>query len=76
MTPERLEQVAKLAGLCRDGDVWYSRSKADMDVTTADLQRLVSLAEKEERERLAGLISRMPFGDTAASFATWLRDMK
>lgn len=38
-----------------------------------DLKTLVDLAKAEERERIASQIDRMPFGDTAASFAVWIR---
>lgn len=32
------------------------------------------LARKEERDRIANQIDRMPFGDTAASFSIWIRE--
>ena len=31
---------------------------------------------KAERARLADMIDRMPFGDTAASFSIWIKDQK
>ena len=33
-------------------------------------------AVKQERERLAQEIEKMPFGDTAASFAAWIRSQQ
>ena len=39
-----------------------------MDVAT--IERLLAA----ERERIANQIDRMPFGDTAASFAVWIRE--
>jgi hypothetical protein len=33
-------------------------------------------AVKQERERLASEIEKMPFGDTAASFAAWIRSQQ
>ena len=33
----------------------------------------IMLSEKAERERIASLIERMPFGDTSMSFAAWIR---
>ena len=36
--------------------------------------RFADLVASAERERLAGLIDQMPFGDTAASFSIWIRE--
>ena len=38
------------------------------------LQQALEKAKAEERERIANQIDRMPFGDTAASFAVWIRE--
>lgn len=37
------------------------------------LKNMVAKALTAERERIASQIDRMPFGDTAASFAVWIR---
>lgn len=37
------------------------------------IKNMMDLAVKAERERIASQIDRMPFGDTAASFAVWIR---
>lgn len=38
------------------------------------IRNLADKAKAEERERIANQIDRMPFGDTAASFAVWIRE--
>ena len=37
------------------------------------VKAMVDKTKAEERERIANQIDRMPFGDTAASFAVWIR---
>lgn len=43
-----------------------------------DLERFATIVASQvaaaERKRLADAIEAMPFGDTAASFAAWIRD--
>ena len=39
-----------------------------------DLIKFVELVEKRKCKELAAKIELMPFGDTAASFAQWIRD--
>ena len=41
--------------------------------TEETLGKYVELLIQQERNRLAEKVSSMPFGDTAQSFATWLR---
>lgn len=38
-----------------------------------ELEAFAKLVEAKERKRIANKIDRMPFGDTAASFAVWIR---
>jgi len=38
------------------------------------LEALAEHIRQAERERIANQIDRMPFGDTAASFAIWIRE--
>ena len=38
------------------------------------LERFAQLVEKRKCKELAAKIELMPFGDTAASFAQWIRD--
>jgi hypothetical protein len=41
--------------------------------TEETLAKYLELALQQERSRLADKVSSMPFGDTAKSFAAWLR---
>jgi len=48
------------------------------DYDKAAFQQALTLAvvdaRRSERERIAAKIDAMPFGDTAASFAIWIRE--
>jgi hypothetical protein len=50
MTRDDIIRMAREAGLCRDDEVWYSRSDVDADVTTDDLERFAALVAAAERE--------------------------
>ena len=72
MTDE-LTEMAKLAGWEMDDScvlspqvLWYIYQK--------QLETFAELIKQKERERIANQIDRMPFGDTAASFAVWIRE--
>ncbi|CAB5150913.1 hypothetical protein UFOVP148_13 [uncultured Caudovirales phage] len=39
-----------------------------------DITNLVASAIAKDREQLAKKIAQMPFGDTAASFALWIKE--
>ena len=39
-----------------------------------DLVTFANLAIAKDREQLAKKIAQMPFGDTAASFALWIKE--
>ena len=41
-----------------------------------ELERLIRLAQNEKLDEIADKIGKMPFGDTAASFAVWIREQK
>lgn len=41
-----------------------------------DFKRFAALAIQEDRDKLAKAIEAMPFGDTASSFAKFVRDFK
>lgn len=43
------------------------------DFAYFDIEAFAKLVAAKERERIANQIDRMPFGDTAASFAVWIR---
>ena len=42
-------------------------------IHTPCIEKFAQLLLQAERERIANQIDRMPFGDTAASFAVWIR---
>jgi len=66
-------EMAREAGLrvgpSRDGpdDVWG---------VGANLERFAHLVKEDFKKRLADAIEQMPFGDTAASFAAFVREFK
>ena len=41
-----------------------------------ELERLIKLAQNEKLDEIAIKIEAMPFGDTAASFAVWIKEQK
>lgn len=41
-----------------------------------ELERLIVLAENQKLDEIADKIAAMPFGDTAASFAVWIKEQK
>ena len=46
------------------------------DPTAPEFERFAALVAAAERERLAQSIEKMPFGDTATSFAVYVRNFK
>ena len=52
----------------------------DMDETvdgfSVRLERFTTLVQDDYKNRLAAAIEEMPFGDTASSFATFVRNFK
>lgn len=41
-----------------------------------ELEKLIVLAQNQKLDEIATKIEAMPFGDTAASFAIWIREQK
>lgn len=71
---EDMKRMAVSAGFFQrdDGEI-TSPFIEDIDIS----ELLADFAEdviKAERERIAAKIESMPFGDTAASFAVWIRE--
>jgi hypothetical protein len=66
MSPEKIIELAKQAGLA-DWELIAYRN---------ELLALASLVAQLERERIATSIEKLPFGDTAASFAIYVRNLK
>jgi hypothetical protein len=67
ITEEKLIEIARqvnLLGMVKPTDGIYLDS----------LKALVHLAITEDRKQLANKIAQMPFGDTAASFAIWIKE--
>jgi hypothetical protein len=66
MSPEQLIELAKQAG-------WqYAHGESGYE----PLWAFANLVAQLERERIATSIERLPFGDTAASFAIYVRELK
>jgi hypothetical protein len=70
MSPEKIIELAKQAnaGMLHGGG--YSLFGSDA------IEAFANLVAQLERERIATSIERLPFGDTAASFAIYVRELK
>jgi hypothetical protein len=69
MTRDEWIDMARCAGfeeLFKNGDDWVC--------FTEEIGILVALVRKHTCNDLANQIDKMPFGDTAASFAVWIRE--
>ena len=66
MSPEKIIEMAKQAGLV-DWELIAYRN---------ELLALANLVAQLEKERIATSIEKLPFGDTAASFAIYFRELK
>ena len=67
--PKTIVQMAQSVGypvLAFDGKPYVS----------PELERLITLAQNQKLDEVANRIAAMPFGDTAASFAVWIREQK
>ena len=81
MTRDQYIDIARRAGFEVDEDgrlVVYGCSPALMrpnyEATIVDgMKKMVDIAIKMKCDEMADQIEKMPFGDTAASFATWVR---
>jgi hypothetical protein len=49
-----------------EGQIWY--------ITTEGIKAFEALVRADERNRLAKECALLPFGDTAASFAVWIKN--
>ena len=47
-----------------------------VEYVSPELDRLIVLAQNQKLDEIANRIAAMPFGDTAASFAVWIREQK
>jgi hypothetical protein len=62
MSPEKIVEITRQVG--------------GFDATPKFLEAFANLVAQLERERIATSIERLPFGDTAASFAIYVRELK
>lgn len=65
MTEEDIIRMAREAGLVN----WEATAYAN------ELERFAHLVAQQERERIAKKIEQLPFGDTSASFAIYVREV-
>ena len=66
---KKVLELAREAGFVNLADKYW-------DCTTAGIERFHELAQADFKNRLAQAIEQMPFGDTATSFATFVRNFK
>ncbi len=66
MSPEKIIELARQSGLIN----W------EISAYGNELKHFANLVAQLERERIATSIERLPFGDTAASFAIYVRELK
>jgi hypothetical protein len=64
MTQDEIIELAEQAGISKD----------HAQGMTLFLEAFAKLVAEREREELADKIAQMPFGDTSASFAVWVRE--
>ena len=65
MTEENIKRMAKEAGF----------SDSEVDYIQSIIIHFATLVAKQERERIATKIEQLPFGDTAASFGVYVREL-
>ena len=75
MTQDEIIEMARQAGMVADGEWWFSSFyKIETDVHISHLEAFAKLVAEKERERISQKIAQLPFGDTAQSFAIWVRN--
>lgn len=52
----------------------HKLGEADWICHSKDIIKFYQLAIQQERDRLAAECERLPFGDTAHSFSTWIKN--
>jgi hypothetical protein len=76
MSPEKIIELALKAYLAFDSEEYPDIWQLYMDVGREEIIAFANLVAQLERERIATSIERLPFGDTAASFAIYVRELK
>jgi hypothetical protein len=71
---DEIIEMAQQAGMMADGDMWFSPSHEYCDVHIAELEAFAKLVEKRKVHEIAKSCGLLPFGDTAHSFAIWIRE--
>ncbi len=69
MSPEKIIELANKAYAIDDGKPLHPSALFHLEI-------FANLVAQLERERIATSIERLPFGDTAASFAIYVRELK
>lgn len=72
MSPEKVIELARETG----DAIKDARGRESFCFDSYGLEALANLVAQLERERIATSIERLPFGDTAASFAIYIRELK
>lgn len=61
MTKEEIMDMARQAGMLRDGDVWFSANNYEQcDVHIAELEAFAKLVAAKEREEFMGRLVKNP----------------
>ena len=69
MTQDEIIDMARQAGLIEPEGVFIT-----WDATQLQLETLVKLVEQHKVNQIANACAKLPFGDTAHSFAVWIRE--
>lgn len=70
MTKDAILKLAQETGFDYSGNELTFESI----ICTEELEHFANLVSKAKCKELADKIEQMPFGDTAASFAVWIRE--
>ena len=73
MTTEDIIRMAREAKVGGSADP-FTEAIDWVIFTPFELQRFTTLVAQQERERIAKKIEQLPFGDTSASFAIYVRE--
>ena len=68
------DEIIKMLRASCDKDKVDPEQNGFWVIHTPELEAFAKLVAKQERERIAGKIEQLPFGDTAASFGVYVRE--
>jgi len=63
MTQDEIIEMAEQAGMTRDGDMWFSNGKTDMDVEHKHLEAFAKLVAKKEEEETMKAFCKIVIAD-------------